>query len=162
MGKIILICGKICSGKSYYAKQLKLRYNAIILSTDEATFDLINNEQGEFYNIFAKRVNQYLTKKAVETVRAGANVILDWGFWTKKERIEISELLRSYNIQYEWHYIDVADDAWRKNITERNNRILNGEPSSDFYVDDELLKKLLSMFETPEMSEIDVWYRLNR
>ncbi len=162
MGKIILICGKICSGKTYYAKQLKPRYNAVILSTDEATFDLINNEQGEFYNIFAERVNRYLTKKAVEIVQAGANVILDWGFWTKESRIKISGLLKSYNIQYEWHYIDVADDLWRENIDERNNRILKGKSGSDFYVDDGLLKKLLSMFEEPEKNEIDVWYRLKK
>ena len=49
MGKVYLICGKICSGKSYYAKSLKEKYNAVILSTDEVTYDLINNEQGEFY-----------------------------------------------------------------------------------------------------------------
>ena len=47
MARIILICGKICSGKTYYARQLKEKYNAVILSTDEATYDLINNEQGE-------------------------------------------------------------------------------------------------------------------
>ena len=28
MGKVYLICGKICSGKSYYAKSLKEKYNA--------------------------------------------------------------------------------------------------------------------------------------
>lgn len=37
--KVFLICGKICSGKSYYAKELKDKYNAVILSTDEVTFD---------------------------------------------------------------------------------------------------------------------------
>ena len=82
--KVFLICGKICSGKSYYAKKLKDKYNAVILSTDEVTFDLINNEQGEFYNIFAERVNLHLRKKAVEICKAGANVILDWGFWTRE------------------------------------------------------------------------------
>ena len=66
MGKVYLICGKICSGKTYYAKALKDKYNAVILSTDEATYDLINNEQGEFYNVFAQRVNNYLKKKAAE------------------------------------------------------------------------------------------------
>ena len=62
MGKVYLICGKICSGKSYYAKALKEKYNAVILSTDEAT----------------------------EICKAGANVILDWGFWTKENRSDIS------------------------------------------------------------------------
>lgn len=54
MGKIILTCGKICSGKSYYTKQLKEELNAVIISPDEATYELLNNEQGEFYDIFQK------------------------------------------------------------------------------------------------------------
>ena len=48
MGKVFLICGKICIGKSLYAKALREKYNAVILSTDEVTKDLINNEHGEF------------------------------------------------------------------------------------------------------------------
>lgn len=52
MAKVYLTCRKICSGKSYYSKNLKEEVNAVILSPDEATYDLINNEQGEFYNIY--------------------------------------------------------------------------------------------------------------
>lgn len=48
MGKVILVCGKICSGKSYYSKAIKESLNGVIISPDEATYDLINNEQGEF------------------------------------------------------------------------------------------------------------------
>ena len=66
MARVMAICGKICSGKSHYAKQLKDRENAVILSTDEVTFDLIKNEQGEYYNIFADRVNKYLRKKLLK------------------------------------------------------------------------------------------------
>lgn len=162
MGKVYLICGKICSGKSYYAKSLKEKHNAVILSTDEATYDLIANEQGEFYDIFAQRVNDYLKKKAVEICKAGANVILDWGFWTKDNRIDISSYLQSCDISYEWHYIDVDDDTWNRNIEERNKRIEEGNGGSDFYVDEGLLNKLLSMFEIPDKAEMDVWYELRR
>ena len=123
MARIILICGKICSGKTYYARQLKEKYNAVILSTDEATYDLINNEQGEFYNVFAERVNCYLRKKAVEIAKAGANVILDWGFWTSAGRKEISDFLRDWQVDYEWHFIDIPDEVWYMNIEERNRRI---------------------------------------
>jgi len=162
MGKVFLICGKICSGKSYYAKTLKEKNNAVILSTDEATFELINNEQGEFYNIFASRVNNYLRKKAVEICKAGANVILDWGFWTQNDRADISDYMKSNGVSFEWHYIDVADDIWKKNIDERNQRIEAGNGGSDFYVDDGLLNKLISLFEIPGEDEIDVWYKLSR
>ena len=162
MGKAYLICGKICSGKSYYAKSLKEKYNAVILSTDEATFDLINNEQGEFYNIFAARVNNYLMKKTVEICKAGANVILDWGFWTTQNRVDISEYFNANEISYEWHYIDVSDEVLNRNICERNKRIEEGNGGSDFYVDEGLLNKLLSMFEVPKADEIDIWYRVER
>lgn len=157
MSKVILICGKICSGKTWYATQLKEKYNAVILSTDEATFDLIENEQGEFYNIFAKKVNCYLMKKSAEIAKAGANVILDWGFWTFSDRKEISDYFCDNKIPFEWHYIDISDELWNKNIQERNSRILNGMGGHDFYVDDGLKEKVLSLFEIPSRDEIDVW-----
>ena len=159
MNKVILICGKICSGKSYYARMLKEKKNAVILSTDEMTYDLINNEQGEFYNVFAERVNRYLRKKTVEIVNAGADVILDWGFWTKKNRQDISDFFKANNISYEWHYIDVGIAKWKTQIEERNARILKGQQCvSDFYVDEGLMNKLLSLFEEPSKEDIDIWY----
>lgn len=162
MPKVILICGKICSGKSYYAKQLQKQYNAVFLSTDEATFDLIENEQGEFYNVFARRVNNYLQKKAAQIVQAGANVILDWGFWTKNDRNAISDFLKAQQVPFEWHYIDVDDTTWYQNIEDRNRAIQDGHGGSDFYVDEGLLNKVLTLFKIPEREEIDVWYELNR
>ena len=59
MGKVILLCGKICSGKSYYARSIKESLNAVIISPDEITYELLNNEQGEFYDIFSKRRNKW-------------------------------------------------------------------------------------------------------
>lgn len=159
MSKIILICGKICSGKSYYASQIKTRENAVILSTDEVTYDLIDNAQGEFYDQFAIRVNAYLMKKSAELANVGCNVILDWGFWTAADRRETTAYYRSRNIPIEWHYIDIDDAAWYQNIARRNEKVLTGTGGSDFYVDEGLLKKVLSKFEVPDKAEMDIWYR---
>ena len=41
-------------------------------------------------------------------------------------------------------------------------KILNGEGGSDFYIDEGLMKKLLSKWEEPDKSEIDVWHIVNR
>lgn len=159
MGKVILICGKICSGKTYYANMIKAQERAVILSTDEVTYDLTDNEQGENYDKFAKRVNAYLRKKSAELAQIGCNVILDWGFWTKKDRLEITDYFKSRNINIEWHYIDIDDESWHQNIAHRNQKVLTGEGGSDFYVDEGLLNKVLSRFEVPCKDEIDVWYR---
>lgn len=158
MARVIAICGKICSGKSYFAKKLKEKEKAVILSTDEATFDLTENEQGEFYNIFADRVNKYLRKKAVEIVKADCNVILDWGFWTKKDRTEITDYFNNFGINVEWHYIDIESSRWEKLIEERNRRIEEGNGGCNFYLNEGLMKKLLSKFEEPSKEEISFWH----
>ena len=104
MAKAIITCGKICSGKSFYSNKIKNELNAVIISPDEATYDLINNEQGEFYNIFSERLNNYLTKKVGEIVQAGANVIYERGIWSKKKSKKIRELYDHMEMKYEIIY----------------------------------------------------------
>ena len=158
MGKVILVCGKICSGKSYYSKQLKDSLNAVIISPDEATYELINNEQGEFYNVFSERLNKYLTRKVGEIAKAGANVIFERGLWSKEERQKVKQYFEENNIETELHYIHVSDENWKKQIEERNKRVESGNGGADFYLDEGLMKKLVSKFEEPTEDEVDVWY----
>ena len=158
MPKVIALCGKICSGKTFYANKIKEGQNAVILSTDEATFYLMDNEQGERYDDFAKRVNEYLMKKAIDIVRAGANVILDWGFWSKKGRINLTNYYKKYNIPVEWHYVDVTQEKWQDLIKKRNELIVSGQEEYSFYFDDGLKKKLLDSFNEPSKEEMDIWY----
>ena len=155
MAEIILMCGMICSGKSHHAKRLAKEKNAVILSTDEATKILINNEQGDFYLEFVDKVNLYLRKKAVDIVKTGTNVILDWGFWTKEDRRNIKSFLSENGVSYSMYFISISDSDWERNIKERNERIEKGEGGSDFYVDEGLKNKVLSVFEAPDKSEID-------
>ncbi|MBQ9318469.1 MAG: ATP-binding protein [Bacilli bacterium] len=162
MGKVIVVCGKICSGKSYYSNKLKDRYNAVIISPDEATYELINNEQGEFYNVFSERLLNYLTKKVGEIAQAGANVIFERGLWSKKERQEIRKYYQSKGIDCEIHYVSVDDDTWKQNIQERNQRVLEDKGGSDFYLDEGLMKKLKEKWEEPTSVEIDVIYQVKR
>ena len=162
MGKVIIVCGKICSGKSYYSKSIKDSFNAVIISPDEATYELINNEQGEFYNIFSERLNKYLTKKVGEIAQAGANVIFERGLWTREDRKNIREYYKNNGIECELHYVCVDDETWKQNIAERNKKIAEGKDGSDFYLDEGLLKKLESKWEEPTADEIDVIHKVNR
>ena len=162
MAKAIITCGKICSGKSFYSNKIKNELNAVIISPDEATYDLINNEQGEFYDIFSERLNNYLTKKVGEIVQAGANVIYERGLWSKKERKKIKEFYKNMGIQYEIHYIYVDDETWNQNIDERNKSIKDGNGRSNFYLNTGLMKKLELLWEEPDSSEFDFIYKNTR
>lgn len=160
MAKVILICGKICSGKTFYSKALQRKYNAVLLSCDEIESLIFHHSLGEKHDIVAADIQNYLHKKAIDIINAGCNVILDWGFWTKAERAKVSDYYKSNGIEYEWHYVDVTDEIWKSNIETRNKAVSSGK-SDDYYIDDGLLNKINSSFEKPAKDEIDVWY-INR
>ncbi|MNC06339.1 hypothetical protein D3C75_538470 [compost metagenome] len=160
-GKVILICGKIGSGKSHYASKLKNEINAVILSCDELTQTLFPWGLGEQHDRMIVQIKSYLYQKAGEAAAAGLNVILEFGFWSKQERANVSALFTGWGIPFEWHYVHVSDEDRRSNIDQRNRAFQEGI-SKDYYVDEGLLKKHLSMFEEPEWEEMGVWYSNRR
>ncbi len=156
MSKVILICGKICSGKTVYAKKLMKEHNAVLLSSDELISTLFHPNENEYHDTIIKNVHEYLLNKSVEALGCGVNVILDWGFWTTGSRKVVSNLYKLKGIEFEWHYIDIDDEAWHRNIEQRNNTVIRND-TTDYYVDNGLLQKLESLFEVPAKEEIDVW-----
>ena len=160
MSKVYLICGKVCSGKTYLGKQMADELQAVRLSVDERM--LAMNPSGLFgdqHDQIAAQMRHELTLESVSLVLSGVSVILDWGFWTKKSREEASRFYQKHGIAYEWHYVDVSDERWEMNISHRNQAIQDG-CDVGFIVDEGLRQKLLSLFETPSRDEIDVWHSL--
>lgn len=155
MAKVILICGKICSGKSTYAEQLRVQNNAVLLSTDEITLALFGQHCGDKHDDYVERTQNYLFNKSLELIEVGINVILDWGFWMKEERDYAREFYNSRNIPCEFHYIDISEETWKERLKKRNNAIIDGETNA-YYIDDNLAEKFASIFEVPNTYEIDV------
>lgn len=155
MAKVILICGKICSGKSTYAEQLRIQNNAVVLSTDEITLALFGQHCGDKHDEYVERTQNYLFNKSLELIEVGINVILDWGFWLKEERDYAREFYNSRNIECEFHYIDISNATWKARLKKRNSEIL-AETTRAYYIDDNLADKFASIFEVPDADEIDV------
>ena len=152
MAKVFLICGKICSGKTTYAEKLKGKEKAVVLSSDELMLSIFDPLLGERHDEISRRANAYLMKMAVKLTEAGMNVILDWGFWTKRGRGEVSSFFEKQGIETEWHYLAVSDEQWKRNIEKRNEEVLAGRTQA-YYVDEGLLRKLESRFEEPGPEE---------
>lgn len=157
MAKVMLICGKIASGKSVYAERIKREENAIMLSVDELVLSVLGSELGDKHDEITNRVQAYFFEKSVEIIKAGSNVLLDWGFWTKEKRTVARAFYDSRGIACEMHYIDTPDEVWRRNIDLRNCAVLTGETDA-YFVDEGLMQKLESLFEVPSKEEIDVWF----
>lgn len=156
MAKVIMTCGKICSGKSTYSEKLRIKYNAVILSVDEITLALFGQNAGDKHDDYVERTEKYLFDKSLDIIGVGVNVVLDWGFWTKKERDYAKQFYRSKGVDCEFHFIDISDDKWRMRMEKRNKEIAAGKVAA-YYVDDNLSAKVDSIFERPCKEEIDVW-----
>jgi len=153
----ILICGKICSGKSTFAEQLCRQQNAVVLSCDELVLSILPGDLGEQHDETLARVQKYLYKKSLEILQDGSSIILEWGFWRKNDRDFARSFFTDNGFSCKIHYIDVSEEQWAANISKRNKDIERGL-TTGYMVDDGLLQKLTALFETPDKEEIDFWH----
>ncbi len=156
MAKALLICGKICCGKSTYAKRLCAENNAVLLSVDEIMLAIFGPYAGEKHDEYTERIQNYLFQKSIELIKSGMNVILDWGFWSRRKRSTARAFYADRGIECEFHYMDLSDEVWKERIAYRNELVLKGEHGA-YLVDENLTAKFASLFEPPLESEIDIW-----
>ena len=151
MPKVFLICGRICSGKSVYADELRRENNAVILSVDEITLALFGQDAWSRLDHYVEKTKQYL-----EIIEEGKDVVLDWGFWTRKEREFAREFYSSREIENVFCFIDISPEEWQRRIIKRNAEVLE-KKSDSYYVDEGLAAKFEMTFELPDRREIDIW-----
>ena len=154
MGKVICICGKICSGKSRYASNLCRQGRGVLLSVDEVMLSVFGLYAGEKHDEYTEGVKKYLLQKAMELVNMDIDVLLDWGFWSRESRRQIRDFFESRKIECEIHYLKVAEDVWKKRIEKRNHDVKEGTAQA-YIIDKNLVDKFMEMFQEPEDKEID-------
>ncbi len=146
LAEIILICGKICSGKTTFAEKLKSEQNAVILSCDEIMLGIFDEQLGERHEYVLTKVKKYLIKLSEQIIASETNVILDWGFWTASERNSVRRYYSERGINTKLYYVKVDDKLWEQRIEKRNS--LNDKRS--YFVDDNLISLMNDKFEEPD------------
>lgn len=147
MAKVLLLCGKICCGKSTYARSLGSGY--VTLSCDELMLSLFEEQLGDKHQEVTEKSKKYLLSLAGQILNAGANVILDWGFWKKEERLAVRKQLEAAGHSTELIYLKLSEEEWKRRIAKRNRE---RDPLS-YYVDDNMVQLFGSMFEEPGEDE---------
>ncbi|MCL2532273.1 MAG: ATP-binding protein [Oscillospiraceae bacterium] len=156
MGKVILICGMIGSGKTTYANRLAKQLNAVMITQDELMYGLFgtqlyHNDREQYYK-YATWVEDYVKQKSGEAAKAGALVICDNGFWPLWQRNEWREFYASMGVTCELHYIDTPQAQRLKNIQKRNEAILREECNESFMNEEDIHHD----FDVPSDDEITV------
>lgn len=147
--KVILLIGKICVGKSTYAKGL----GGMLISCDALMQSMFPGGCGEQHDILAERARKYLLGLARQCAEAGVTPVVDFGFWNPTTRREAIDALEGFEL--DWRWLDVPEDEWKRRIAKRNAAIQAGQADpSDYFVDDGLLEKVNSLFIPPTEEEL--------
>ena len=132
MSNIFALCGKTCAGKTFAAKEIAERYNVIRFSLDRVMKKLLNEyTNGE--EEFEKKIE--LCKEVIYDIcddileNAEASIILDFGFWKKKEREHLRERYKKHNVIV-FYFNTTDNERWnrmesRKNENDNESYILD-------------------------------------
>lgn len=120
MTKVVMLCGLPASGKSYYAKQLSDKYNAVIISSDELRKELFNNinEQNKNNEVFIE-----LRKRVKENILKNINIIVDSTNLNYKKRKALLDELKKFNIQKECYLIATPYDKCLEQNKQRERKV---------------------------------------
>lgn len=154
MAEVIMLCGKIASGKTTYANRLHKECGAVILSCDDLMLTLFDHCLGDKHDDTVARCSRYLNSLAEQIVRGGLDAVLDFGYWRKTERTAGKAYFTSRGISVSLHYLECEEETRIKRLEERNKALATA-PGRVYLIDEELRKRLDFKFEPPSSEEID-------
>ena len=158
MPKAVVLCGKIASGKTVYAKKLAEQLDAVTLSVDDVVLSLFDECLGAKTAEIETKAIVYLLGLSLDILAKDISVVLDFGHGRKSDRVRILDFYCEHNIPCELHYLDVADDVRRNRLHHRNKLYQSiNDGRRRYIISDDMLKKFDAAFEIPDENEIDVF-----
>lgn len=154
MAKVIVLCGKIASGKTTYGKKLEAEENAVTLSFDDLMLELYDGCLGDKHDETAARITRYFYKLADQLLEKGHTVLFDYGHWTRRERESVLGYFQEKGIPAELHFLNPPEEIRLARLKDRNDR-LRGAAHRVYLIEGDLLARLDGKFEAPSAAEYD-------
>jgi predicted kinase len=151
MSTLFLVCGLPGSGKTTLAKQLEQKYHALRLCPDEWIAQILAdlNDTTELDRLRAP-VESIQWDVAKHILLLGNNVVLEFGFWSREERVHFRAEAETLGALVELHYLKVdLDELWNR-LVKRNSNL----PPGTFKVTREDLELWARSFEPPTENEL--------
>jgi predicted kinase len=151
MGTLHLMVGLPCSGKSTQAKKLEEEYNALVLTLDKWHLLLFGDDTlEEDHDKRHIKIEIIMLDIAYRALNLGIDVILDFGFWGKEERMYYKNKAKELGVNFKIHYMDVPKEELYKRLDKRNNEL----PDGVFTIPKEKMDEYIKMFQPLEEDEL--------
>lgn len=156
--KFYLITGSTGAGKTTYSKELSVRENAVLFSIDQWMKNLfwLDAPKGTSLEWALERVkrceNQILILAQEIIKNQKTSIVLDLGFSTRDHRKRVINFLKSKNLEFELHFLDVPLKLRRQRVKKRNK---NKDETYEFEVSEEVFNWMEGYFEPPSEEELE-------
>jgi predicted kinase len=145
-----LLCGRIGSGKTTFARKLEQENNAIRFTHDEWIVNLYGpNPPESSYGEYFVRVENLIWETAEAAIRAGADVILDFGFWTRASRDLARKRARAAGADVIFYGLSCPRQIALNRTLERSKN----PPRNSLWIDRAAYEKLDALFEPMQDDE---------
>lgn len=138
---IHLICGFLGFGKTTFAKELEQSLPAVRFTHDEIMLQRYGRTPDNFKEKYIK-VDDFIRKKTAIQISKGANVILDYGFWTKENRREYYRWAQTLTPNVQFHALICDINTAKKRIIKRTQN-----NPDELFIDENCFNRFLTQYE---------------
>ncbi len=155
MATLHLIVGLPCAGKTTFAKQLELEQSALRFTPDEwhtrlfgqdFTLEFVHPDHDARHGL----IEAMMWDVAARALQLGTNVILDFGFWGKSERIDYRARAAQLGANSMVHFLNVPEEELLSRLEVRNTNL----PAGTFQIPAVKLREWMQIFQTPSDDEL--------
>ena len=101
------------------------------------------------FHEYDSKMAKLATEIALRCLTSGSSVIIDDGFWYRKQRDEMRQQLRDIGAVAKLYFIDTPVDVMRVRTVKRSEN----PPVDSFYITEQEFNDYLKMFEPPTDDE---------
>lgn len=150
---MFLIVGLPGAGKTTRAKEIATAAHALRLTPDDWHIALFGNVIGDFQRPGGERwvLEGRLISVALQALRLGVSVVLDFGLWGRDERSALRWLARSAGASSQVVYLPVDKDVQVARIVQRQATA----PHETFPMSEADVDRWRDRFQVPDAAELD-------
>lgn len=147
MATVHLLCGRPGSGKTTFARELEKTHRAVRYTYDEWMVQLYGRSPEQFETLF-NRVSNLIWRTATRNLALGTDVILDKGFWRKRDRENAMQAAATIGAASKLYFLDAPIDVLRKRVLTRSK---SGHDA--LWINDQAFTEFVNRFEPPSDDE---------